>query len=472
VPAVILKAVAFQESRWVHSGPTIDNGYGLMHLVDNSYSRTLLEAAELTGLSVEDLKTDPIANIRGAAALIARCAKETVGEPQRLGDYWEALKRFTGLMPSVQEKQAREYYRIIRDGAKATNALGMEIDLSPTPVDLPRSTVAAPLSTESIEYPPAIWNPADPSNYTASRSHSIDRWINHWFGVGTYAGAISWFQNPSSDVSAHFVIRKVDGELTQMVRIAHTAWHAGNWNYNSRSIGIEHEATTTNPWPTSPTAPMLVNSADCCRYFCDLYGIPKTRSYIIGHNEVPGVSTSCPGPLPWDTYMALVNTPALPAITQHPSSQNVFPGETATFTVSAIGAPVLTYRWQKNTVDLNDGGHYSGVTMTTLTVSNADSNDAADYRCRVTNYSGQAISNTATLIVAIPGDLDDDDDIDLADFGVFQACLTGPGNPQMDFDCAGAKLEGGDEDVDALDLAKFLGCMSGAGIPGDPNCLN
>ena len=306
---------------------------------------------------------------------------------------------------------------------------------------------------------------------------------------------------------------------------------------------------------------MLVNSTDCCRYFCDLYGIPKTRTYIIGHNEVPGVSTDCPGPLPWDTYMALVNNTA-PIVTQHPSAQYVCQGSTATFTVVAIGAGPLTYQWQRNGIDLSNEGHYSDVTTATLTVSGTDSGDIANYRCQVSNTYGDTTSNSAALsfkaatviaqhpqsqqvavggtvtfsvtaggegplsyqwrkngsvlgnggrisgatsatlqiddvvttdfgnytcvvtadcgnatsqaamlVVGIPGDLDGDGDVDLADFGVFQSCLTGTGNAQNDPDCVGAKLEGGDEDVDWQDLANFRGCISGAGIPGDQNCL-
>ncbi len=309
VPAAILKAVAFVESRWVHAGPTVDFGYGLMHLVDNQDAQTLHEAAKLTGLSPETLKTDPLANLRGGAALIARYVRETVGEPTALADYWPALKRFTGLRPDVQAIQAREYYRVLHAGASETNGLGMAVTLAPAGVELSQLPVdSRPRRTESEDYGPAIWNPADPSNYTTYRGAAIDRWVNHYVGVGTYAGAISWFKNPAANASAHFVIRKSDGEMTQMVRIAHRAWHCGTWNY--RSIGIEHEATPSNPWPTSASSPMLINSAACCRYFCDLYGIPKTRTYIVGHNETPNSYTSCPGALPWSVYMSLVTSGA------------------------------------------------------------------------------------------------------------------------------------------------------------------
>ncbi|NLX22136.1 MAG: PEGA domain-containing protein, partial [Phycisphaerae bacterium] len=292
-------------SRWVHAGPTVDYGYGIMHLVDNSDSQTLILAAKLTDYSVEQLMTDPIANIRGGAAVIAHCAAATVGQPQALEDYWEALKSFSGLNPEVQAKQAAAYYQVLAEGASADNNLGMQIELAAEAVDLSAiGTEDDDLAVESTDYGPAIWNAADSSNYSTSRGASIDRWVNHWVGTGTYAGAISWFKNPASNVSAHFVIRKSDGQLTQMVRIAHKAWHCGNWN--SRSIGIEHEATPSNPWPTDSSAPMLVVSATACRHFCDAYGMPKTRTYVVGHNEVPGSSTSCPGPMPWTTYMNLV----------------------------------------------------------------------------------------------------------------------------------------------------------------------
>jgi hypothetical protein len=90
-----------------------------------------------------------------------------------------------------------------------------------------------------------------------------------------------------------------------------------------------------------------------------------------------------------------VNTP--PGITQQPSNQSVATGGTASFTTVASGSGTLSYRWQKNTVNLNNGGHYSGATTGTLTITGADSNDVASYRCVVTNAYGSATSSSATL---------------------------------------------------------------------------
>ncbi len=68
-----------------------------------------------------------------------------------------------------------------------------------------------------------------------------------------------------------------------------------------------------------------------------------------------------------------------------------------------------------------------------------------------------------------PGDQDGDCDVDLSDFGHFQACLSGPNVPQNNLDCDLAKLDA-DDDVDNDDLSIFRSHMSKAMLPTDPLC--
>lgn len=157
------------------------------------------------------------------------------------------------------------------------------------------------------EYPGANWVPAHSNNYTPANrpySHPI-RYIIIHVAQGTYNGTISWFQNPNARVSAHYVIRSSDGAITQMVRHKDIAWHAGNWTYNTQSIGHEHEGWVNDPrWFTTA---MYRASANLTRFLCDRYGIPKTRQYIIGHKEVPGATHTDPGPYwDWNYYMSLI----------------------------------------------------------------------------------------------------------------------------------------------------------------------
>lgn len=62
------------------------------------------------------------------------------------------------------------------------------------------------------------------------------------YDAGTYEGSKSWLTDPSSKVSAHYLIGR-DGKLCQMCRIQRVAYHAGrNWgndNPNRWSVGYE-----------------------------------------------------------------------------------------------------------------------------------------------------------------------------------------------------------------------------------------
>jgi len=63
---------------------------------------------------------------------------------------------------------------------------------------------------------------------------------------GSYGSAIQVFQRPGFEASAHYVV-SYGGDVTQMVREHDIAWHAGNWDYNTRAIGIEHEGFAWTP---------------------------------------------------------------------------------------------------------------------------------------------------------------------------------------------------------------------------------
>lgn len=62
--------------------------------------------------------------------------------------------------------------------------------------------------------------------------------LHHWGSDGQkHDNVVAWFKMKSSYVSAHFVVSGT--RVTQMVSLDDTAWHAGNWDWNCRSIGIE-----------------------------------------------------------------------------------------------------------------------------------------------------------------------------------------------------------------------------------------
>ncbi len=148
---------------------------------------------------------------------------------------------------------------------------------------------------------------ASPYNYTmANRPYSkpINRIVIH-VAQGSWSSAINWFKNPYAGVSAHYVVRSRDGFIAKTCQRKNIAWHAGNWNYNQISIGIEHEGYVSNPnWFTDA---MYRSSAWLSAHLCKKYWIPVDRYYIIGHNQVPGSTHTDPGYYwDWDRYMSYI----------------------------------------------------------------------------------------------------------------------------------------------------------------------
>ena len=85
---------------------------------------------------------------------------------------------------------------------------------------------------------------------------------------------------------------------------------------------------------------------------------------------------------------------AAPSITAQPANQTVTAGQTATFSVTAMGTTPFTYQWQKGATTIPGATSTSYTTPATTT---ADS--GSQFTVVVTNAIGTATSNAATLTV-------------------------------------------------------------------------
>ncbi|MCX6927277.1 MAG: immunoglobulin domain-containing protein, partial [Verrucomicrobia bacterium] len=91
--------------------------------------------------------------------------------------------------------------------------------------------------------------------------------------------------------------------------------------------------------------------------------------------------------------------PSRPVITLQPVDQTVLVGQSATFTVLAVGNDPLLYRWQRNGSSLSDGGDISGSASSSLSLYNASLSDAGTYLVVVSNADGVAVSSGAVLTI-------------------------------------------------------------------------
>ena len=300
VPEDVLLALAYEASRWDATVTSQWGGYGLFDLREpgEGDGPDIEAAATLLDLSPDDLIDDPEAQVRAAAALLARAARYTTadgGLPDAdiLTDWRDAVRAFSGRHePNLQQLYADYIFSLLADGVPDDGS-GLSIGAH----DLSLSDyMAPPPPPGTCDYSGCYqFVSASTSNYSNySRTASDISYIVVHTVQGSYSGCISWFQNSSAKVSAHYVVRSSDGQVTQMVDEEDVAWHAGNWDYNLHSVGIEHEGYIDAP-STWYTTAMYASSGALSADIAARNGIPVSRSYIIGHNEVPGATHTDPG---------------------------------------------------------------------------------------------------------------------------------------------------------------------------------
>ena len=112
---------------------------------------------------------------------------------------------------------------------------------------------------------------------------------------GSLTSADGTFVSGNRNNSAHYGVGW-GGEIIQWVKDEDTAYHAGNWDVNLRSIGIEHQDNQQEKY----TDAQYEASAQLVAGLCKKFGIPANRNAIRKHNEVSVKGTACPGEMDID----------------------------------------------------------------------------------------------------------------------------------------------------------------------------
>lgn len=348
IPRGLLEAISFTNTHCNHltddnyfnDGPdAMPRAYGLMGLVKdgkNYFRENLHIVSELSGISEAEILGSPEKNVLAYAMAFDRLAKE--GKAIEIKGYLSVVQQLSEL-PIGEEKDVYPMQSMLysvcsflNDAKKAEQYGFPKFDLNLKAVfggyydmlTAPKLGV-----TRSPDYPPAIWDPAPECNWEP-RTKDVSAVVIH-YTEGSYAGCISWFKNCDASVSAHYVIRSVDGQITQMVLEKDKAWHART--ANGYTIGIEHEAYG-NVWEFF-TEEMYRSSADLVRSICSRYEtIDNRRTHdrdtldngvcvnnglynlggegacvaIKGHQHYPDQSHTDPGPYwDWNYYYKLIN---------------------------------------------------------------------------------------------------------------------------------------------------------------------
>ena len=348
IPKGLLEAISFTnthchhltDANYFHDGPdAMPRAYGLMGLVKdgkNYFRENLHLISELSGISEAEILQSPEKNVLAYAKAFERLAKER--NAKEIKGYLSVIQQLSEL-PIGEEKDIYPMQSMLysvclflNDEKKAEQFGFQKYDINLKAVFAEHyDLLAAPELgvSRSPDYPPAIWDPAPECNWEP-RTKEVSAVVIH-YTEGSYAGAISWFKNCDAQVSAHYVIRSVDGQVTQMVLEKDKAWHARS--ANGYTIGIEHEAYG-NVWEYF-TEEMYQSSANLVRSICSRYDTIKGyRTHdrdtldngfclncglynlggegaciqIRGHQHYPDQSHTDPGPYwGWNYYYKLIN---------------------------------------------------------------------------------------------------------------------------------------------------------------------
>ena len=338
LPQAVLMALSYQESRWEdHDGQYSSNGgYGPMNLTDVTPAmlgggdagaagrgdvaqtasdpalHTLQAAAKLIGVPAARLRTDPLENIRGGAALLASYEKRLVGTaPADPAHWYGAVAEYSGMTNSRGAGGfANGVFAVVTKGASHTTSDGQDVRLSAQAgVHADTGQLAALKlsndSGEATDCPPTVHCTVVPAATTAYQAATRPadklkiRYIVIHDTESTYQQAIDTFQSPSNYAAANYVVQSSTGDITEMVPNKDVAFHAGNYWFNMHSIGIEHEgfAAAGATWYTQA---QYQSTADLVKYLAAKYGIPLDRQHIIGHDNVPGPLDAYVSGMHWD----------------------------------------------------------------------------------------------------------------------------------------------------------------------------
>lgn len=204
--------------------------------------------------------------------------------------------------------------------------------------------------------------------------------------ASSYADVVSFYLRPEMAANPTPANGAVDIAVTPSVALS---WQAGQGVvptaykvYLSNDLNAILSGDPSALLGTTATPAIAVNA------------LQTDSTYYWVVSEVVADANDIPGPV-W-TFETIKT---LPVVQGQPASQQVFPGQTASFTfdVDSISQPY--YQWFDANGQLNEGGSFRGTQSQTLVITDAQVVHEGGYYCKVTNTAGTITSNTASLLI-------------------------------------------------------------------------
>ncbi|MCA9570043.1 MAG: N-acetylmuramoyl-L-alanine amidase, partial [Myxococcales bacterium] len=315
VPPELLMAIAQAETSLQAAGGAIEHEglqarFGVMGIPADR----LAEAAALSGYTEDEIREDRVPNVVAAALLLEADAAALGLDTDALGGWAPAVAGWSGI---TEEDALAEYvhYEVFETLEVGLAVEGLELKPQPIDVDWP----LPPGDGERTGQAGAV--------FTASPNHSSRGGVSPSYVVihtceGSYSSCWGWLKNPSSGVSAHYVVNSDGSEIRQLVDEDRKAWHIGadyacsrnsdvdcfrnGASMNTHSVGIEHAGHGSQ---TSWNSGLIGRSAELVCGITERHDIPLDRYHVFGHGQMQPWNRTDPGAAwPWASYMAQAET--------------------------------------------------------------------------------------------------------------------------------------------------------------------
>ncbi|HUD48046.1 MAG TPA: choice-of-anchor tandem repeat GloVer-containing protein, partial [Candidatus Baltobacteraceae bacterium] len=190
----------------------------------------------------------------------------------------------------------------------------------------------------------------------------------------------------------------------------------------SQTYILTNSGSTALQWATSPGAPWLSVSLNGGTLFpggaaaTEVVSLNSAASNLLLGNYGATIwfTNLTDGAIQSRVFSLAIIKP--PVILAQPASLVLIGGTTATFTASAAGGLPLNCQWERNGINMTDGGRVSGSQSTltdpvniygslasTLTISNVTASDGGTYALIASNAVGMVVTSNAVLAVVPSG---------------------------------------------------------------------
>lgn len=252
----------------------------------HGYFDSLARGVAITGVPEQQLREDTelgtVAGIRVLAALGA----ESSARGGDAASFSHAVGTMSGYRDPLQVKDyVARVYRVLRSGGSFPARDGEIVAIPPHP-EVPVSlTIAEPLehALGTPQFPGATWFQTDCTNKcdTSRGGTAVDAIVIH-DTEGGWDASVATLQNDSGK-SVHYIVDADGSRVGQFVPESYTAWHAGNYCWNQRSVGIEHVGYASKTYKTA----LYQKSVELVQSIRSRHTVPLDRAHLVGHYQIP-----------------------------------------------------------------------------------------------------------------------------------------------------------------------------------------